>query len=58
MRLKDFLRVLILCGEILMPFTAFADTHDYSIMQEQKLENYQRFGRSTNYLSPKQMTGR
>lgn len=38
MRLKDFLRVLILCGEILMPFTAFADTHDYPIMQEQKLE--------------------
>lgn len=38
MRLKDFLRILIFCGEILMPFTAFADMHDYPAMQEQKPE--------------------
>ena len=38
MILNKFLRVLIFCSEIMMPFTAWADMHNYTITQEQKTE--------------------
>lgn len=38
MILNNFLRALIFCSEIMMPFTAWANKHDYTITQEQKRE--------------------